>query len=137
MSLIVGLGACVLDTLIEVDKYPDEDTKQKSQRVLRCGGGPVGNALAAVSVLGEQAVYIGTMPKNSDGDFLTDELESYGVKSFASRVAAEAFRGYVILNKEKGSRTCIFNRGTLPDDPSLLNMEVLKKQRFCIWTGIF
>ena len=40
MKKVVGLGACVLDTLISCDKYPVEDTKQKirkGQEKKHCG----------------------------------------------------------------------------------------------------
>jgi len=34
MKKVVGLGACVLDTLIDCDKYPIEDTKQKAENIV-------------------------------------------------------------------------------------------------------
>lgn len=127
MNRIVGVGACVLDTVIECSAYPAEDTKLRASGILKRGGGPVGNALAAAAVLGAKAAYLGTLPDNADGDFLADELERYGVRCRAGRVQADAFTSYVILGKDKGSRTCIFEKGTLPDDSSFLNVEELKK----------
>ena len=52
MKKVVGLGACVLDTLINCDRFPIEDTKQKAQGIFLSGGGPVGNALVVMSKLG-------------------------------------------------------------------------------------
>lgn len=127
MSKIAGVGACVLDTVIECDTYPKEDTKLRAFGVVRRGGGPVGNALAAAAVLGAKAVYLGTMPDSADGDFLADELERSGVRCRAKRIDADPFTSYVILSKNTGSRTVIFEKGTLPDDSAYLNMEELKK----------
>ena len=41
-----------MDTLINCDRYPAEDTKQKAESVFVSGGGPVGNALVVLSKLG-------------------------------------------------------------------------------------
>ena len=45
MKTVVGLGACVFDTLIECKEFPKEDTKLKAENTFISGGGPVGNAL--------------------------------------------------------------------------------------------
>ena len=45
MKKVIGIGACVLDTIIEMDCYPDEDVKKKAEKVFVSGGGPVSNAL--------------------------------------------------------------------------------------------
>ena len=55
MKKIVGLGACVYDTLINCAEYPIEDTKYKSNGVFVSGGSPVGNALVVVKKLGVNA----------------------------------------------------------------------------------
>ena len=67
MKKVVGLGACVLDTLIVCDKYPTEDTKQKAESVFVSGGGPVGNALVVMSKLGVKADVIGAFADDIEG----------------------------------------------------------------------
>lgn len=37
---IVGIGACVMDTLMVVPEYPQEDTKMRAVEVRQSGGGP-------------------------------------------------------------------------------------------------
>ena len=71
MKKVVGLGACVLDTLINCDTYPQEDSKRKAQSVFLSGGGPVGNALVVVSKLGVQAEVIGGFGGDSAGATLS------------------------------------------------------------------
>jgi hypothetical protein len=38
---IVGIGACVADTLWCLPTYPTEDTKMKAEESRQAGGGPV------------------------------------------------------------------------------------------------
>ncbi len=127
MSRIVGVGACVLDAIIECPFYPKEDSKLKATAVIRRGGGPVGNALAAAAAMGAKAAYLGTLPLGADGDFLAEELERYGVRCRAKRVDGDAFTSYVVLAGDTGTRTCIFEKGTMPDDSSYLNTEELQR----------
>ena len=55
MSNIVGIGACVMDTLVSVPDYPKEDTKLQALSTKVAGGGPVATGLVAAAVLGVSA----------------------------------------------------------------------------------
>lgn len=41
MKKVVGIGACVLDTLIACNAYPNEDIKYRANSTTKTGGGPV------------------------------------------------------------------------------------------------
>jgi sulfofructose kinase len=127
MKRVVGLGASVLDTLIECGTFPTEDTKMKAERITVTGGGPVGNALIVMSKLGVDAAVLGVFARDSAGDFLLSDYEKYGVDTkYAVRLDGRAsFTSYIVLSKESGTRTCMFDRGTVGDDPSLLDMSAL------------
>lgn len=127
MKKVVGLGACVLDTLINCDKYPLEDTKQKAQGVFLSGGGPVGNALVVMSKLGVEAEVIGGFGSDSAGKYLLDDFKKYGVKTSNASVidGATSFVSYIVLAEDKATRTCVFDRGTVKDDPKYLNLQTL------------
>ena len=58
MSKIVGIGACVFDTLYNIPSYPKEDTKLRATASKTAGGGPVATGLVAAQKLG---VDIGAM----------------------------------------------------------------------------
>ena len=75
MKKVVGLGACVLDTLISCDKYPREDTKRKAESVFVSGGGPVGNALVVMSKLGLDARVLGNFADDNAGNYLLQDFE--------------------------------------------------------------
>ena len=118
MKKVVGMGACVLDTLINCDKYPVEDTKQKAQSIFQSGGGPVGNALVVMSKLGVRAEVIGAFGQDSAGKYLIDDFEKYGVSTKNAKVldGKTSFTSYIVLSDDKASRTCVFDRGTVTDD---------------------
>lgn len=119
MKKVVGLGACVLDTLIVCDRYPTEDTKQKAESVFVSGGGPVGNALVVMSKLGVQTDVIGAFADDNAGTYLLEDFEKYNVGTGnAVRVQGTAsFTSYIVLAENTQTRTCVFDRGTVPDNP--------------------
>lgn len=128
MKKVVGLGACVLDTLINCDKYPKEDTKQKAQSIFLSGGGPVGNALVVMSKLGVNACVIGAFAGDSAGKYLIDDFKKYGVCTNEVTILNDktSFVSYVLLGEENASRTCVFDRGSVPDDPKNLELSTLE-----------
>lgn len=127
MKKVVGLGACVLDTLIQCDKYPTEDTKQKAQGVFLSGGGPVGNALVVMSKLGLQTEVIGGFGEDSAGKYLLDDFQKHGVGVENATVVqgASSFTSYIVLAENTASRTCVFDRGTVVDDPAVLRLSAI------------
>ncbi len=127
MKKVVGLGACVLDTLINCDKYPTEDTKQKAESIFLSGGGPVGNALVVMSKLGLRTEVIGGFGSDSAGTYLLEDFKKYGVAVENATVVenATSFTSYIVLSAEKTSRTCVFDRGSVPDDSAILRLSAL------------
>ena len=116
MKKIVGIGACVMDTLITVPNYPEEDTKLKADSSKPAGGGPVSTGLVAAAKLGQNASYIGHLAEDSGGRFLMEDFASYGVGTGFVRVLSgyRSFTSVIWLSRETGSRTCVFDRGDLP-----------------------
>ena len=127
MKKVVGLGACVLDTLITCDSYPKEDTKQKAESIFLSGGGPVGNALVVISKLGVQAEVIGGFGGDSAGEYLLNDFKKYGVGVENATVLKDktSFTSYIVLAENKATRTCVFDRGSVPDDPRNLCLSAI------------
>ena len=61
MSKIVGIGACVMDTLLTVPSYPKEDTKLRALSSRPAGGGPAATGIVAAAKLGVDAAFIGVL----------------------------------------------------------------------------
>lgn len=118
MKRVVGLGASVLDTLISCDKYPIEDTKQKAQSIFLSGGGPVANALVVMSKLGLDTEIIGAFANDEPAKYLLDDFNKYGVKTKNTVIINDttSFVSYIVLSQKNKTRTCVFDRGTVPDE---------------------
>lgn len=127
MKKVVGLGACVLDTLINCKQYPTEDTKQKAESIFLSGGGPVGNALVVMSKLGVSTEIIGGFGDDNTGAYLLDDFKKYGVGIENATVLqnSTSFTSYIVLADDNATRTCVFDRGSVPDEPKNLKLSVI------------
>lgn len=133
MVKIVGIGAALLDILVTVDRYPQEDTKLQSMQTKFQGGGPCATALVAASKLGVESCYMGTIGDDLYGNFVRDSFASYGVGIDRLRTVenAQSFHSVVLLNVSNASRTCVWNRGTVtPPTEEDVDLEVLKNADF-------
>ncbi len=116
MSNIVGIGACVMDTLVSVPEYPKEDTKLQALSTKVAGGGPVATGLVTAAVLGVSAGYIGQLAEDNGGKFLLQDFEKYGVETcyITKKPGHRSFTSTIWLSQKSYSRTCVFDRGDLP-----------------------
>lgn len=127
MKRVVGLGACVIDTLISCEQFPKEDTKYKANSVTKVPGGPVCNALVVMSRLGIDAEVIGSFADDEGGAFILSDLEKCNIETKNAYTApnTESFTSYIILSERRGTRTCIFERGSVPDNPKNVRLSAL------------
>lgn len=116
MSKIVGIGACVMDTLYNIPKFPKEDTKLRADSSKPAGGGPVATGLVAAEKLGEHTAFIGVLSDDSSGKFLVGDFEKYGVDTSYIEVKSgyRSFNSVIWLAADTTSRTCVFDKGNLP-----------------------
>ena len=123
MAKIVGIGACVFDTLYNIPKYPAEDTKMRAVASKCAGGGPVATGLVAAQKLGEDTAYIGVLSSDNGGVFLKNDFEKYGVDTSLVEVKGgfRSFASVLWLCADTKTRTCVFDKGDLP--PLVLNDE--------------
>lgn len=113
---VIGIGACVMDTLVTVPNYPNEDTKLRALSTKVAGGGPTATGLVAVSKLDVSAGYIGVLAKDNGGRFLLEDFKKYGVDTSLVEVR-EGYRSFtstIWLAKDSATRTCVFDKGDLP-----------------------
>ena len=116
MSKIVGIGACVMDTLITVPNYPKEDTKLRATSSKIAGGGPTATGIVAASKLSEDAAYIGVLSTDNGGCFLKDDFIKYNVNVDDIDIidGYRSFTSVIWLAEDSASRTCVFDKGNLP-----------------------
>lgn len=113
---VVGIGACVVDTLITVPSFPKEDTKLGALSSKIAGGGPTATGLVACAKLGIPTGFLGVLAKDNSGRFLLEDFEKYGVDTSFIKVL-EGYRSFssnIWLAKDTATRTCVFDRGDLP-----------------------
>jgi len=113
---IVGIGANVLDTLITLPRYPEEDTKLYAKSTRTVGGGPCATGLTAAAKLGAECAFIGVLSDDAGGKMLLTELEKYGVSAEHTDVIPgySSFCAWIWLGEDKASRTIAVDRGNLP-----------------------
>ena len=116
MAKIVGIGACVFDTLYNVPTFPKEDTKMRATASKTAGGGPVATGLVAASKLSESAAFIGVLSDDNGGRFLKEDFEKYGVDTSLVEVKSgyRSFASVLWLCADTTTRTCVFDKGNLP-----------------------
>ncbi len=116
MAKIVGIGACVFDTLYTVPTYPKEDTKLCAIASKTSGGGPAATGLVAASKLSESAAFIGVLSDDNGGKFLKEDFERYGVDTslIEIRPGHRSFVSVLWLCQDSASRTCVFDKGDIP-----------------------
>ena len=123
MSKIVGIGACVFDTLYNIPTYPTEDTKMRATGSKTAGGGPVATGLVTAAKLGADTAYIGVLSNDNGGAFLKGDFEKYGVNTELVEICRgyRSFASVLWLCADSATRTCVFDKGDLP--PLTLNDE--------------
>lgn len=133
MIEVVGIGAAVFDILMTTESYPREDTKQQgTETKLQCGG-PCATALVAMSKLGVSSAYMGALGDDMYGDHIRGAFDKYGVDRSKIRTVTgvQSFHSVVLINTSNSTRTCVWNRGTLPppvtDD---VDLTMLKQAKF-------
>jgi len=113
---VVGIGACVVDTLITVPSFPKEDTKLGALSSKIAGGGPTATGLVACAKLGVEAGFIGVLANDTGGKFLLEDFAKYGVDTALVKLL-EGYRSFssnIWLARDTATRTCVFDRGDLP-----------------------
>lgn len=113
---VVGIGSTVYDTLMVIDSFPVEDTKIEGVETKVQGGGPCATALVAAQKLGMFSAYMGTIGDDPFGHFMLDDLNSWGVDTSCVKIVPDtiSFHAVVLLNQHTKSRTCVWNRGNVP-----------------------
>ena len=103
MKKVVGLGACVFDTLISCPRYADEDTKLAATDVFTAAGGPVGNALVVMSGLGVSARLIGSLGGDNAAEYIINDFHKQGVSTDGAVTisGARSFTSYILLSESK------------------------------------
>lgn len=129
---IVAIGGTTVDHLNVVDEFPERDQKIVPKYSSIQGGGQAATAIACAARLGLNTAFIGTVGWGAIGQFSIDTLKKEGVDtSFVVQQNDHSpALSSIIIEKNKGSRTIIADRGTLKNIPIKDEMyEVIKNSK--------
>ncbi len=114
MPRVAGIGSALFDIILYSEAFPKEDTKQEASATVLQGGGPCSTAIVAVSKLGIDASFIGTVSDDMFGRFVRDDLVKWGVDTTYLKTVSghETAHSAVICSGRR--RTCVYALGDLP-----------------------
>ncbi len=111
---VFGLGTVVVDHMVEVDRFPERDTKNEVGEHWFQVGGPVPTALAVVRRLGGRATFQGKWAPDHLGALIEEDLRAEGIGFDPPRCEADSQTGFahVWVERATGRRTSVFHRGS-------------------------
>lgn len=104
---ILCIGHAAYDITIPVEEFPKENTKNRVNNRVECGGGPASNAAYLLAKWGMDAYFAGVIGNDAYGNKIINELESVGVntKFLEKNSNYQTTSSYIIANEQNGSRT--------------------------------
>lgn len=109
---IVCIGHASYDITFPVDEYPEENTKNRIQKRVECGGGPASNAAYLLGKWGLPTYFLGVVGNDEYGEVIKQEFEEVGVDTTYLEVnnRLTTTNSVIIANTNTGSRTILTYR---------------------------
>lgn len=129
---VITIGHAAIDTLFQLEGYPDENSKVLALERGLSGGGPAANAAALLACWGTEVAFAGPVGDDLFGRAVQNEFAAWGVETSL----LSFLPGYptplsaLLINRVNGSRTIINHRETedryvLPETPDDWRPELL------------
>jgi sugar/nucleoside kinase (ribokinase family) len=109
---IICIGHAAYDITTPVENFPKENTKNRVQERIECGGGPAGTAAYLLGKWGMETYFAGIVGDDLYGRNIKKEYIEVGVNTDYLQISAEhtTTSSYIIANRENGSRTILTYR---------------------------
>ncbi len=109
---VLCIGNVAYDITIPVDGYPVENTKNRVNRRIECGGGPASNAAFLLGKWGMDVAFAGVLGDDEFGKRIIAEFNSVKVNIDFLQVDqnSKTTASFIIANKANGSRTVLSYR---------------------------
>lgn len=109
---VICIGHAAYDITIPVEKFIEENTKNRLEGILECGGGPANNAAYLLAKWGLDVTFVGAVGKDEYGNAIKEELESVNIDTrylqFSDKYKTTS--SFIIANMQTGSRTILTYR---------------------------
>ncbi len=104
---ILCLGHATYDVTLPLDEFPIENTKNRVQERIECGGGPASTAAFLLGCWGADVYFAGIVGNDYYGHKIKEEFEKANVKTdyLELRDNHNTTSSVVLANKANGSRT--------------------------------
>ncbi len=104
---ILVIGHAAYDITMAVDKFPKENTKNRIDNRVECGGGPAANAAYLLGKWGLDVSFAGIVGNDEYGKKIKEELERVDIDTKYLQFSDEfsTTNSFIVANKENGSRT--------------------------------
>ena len=104
---VLCIGHTTFDIMLDMKEYPKENTKNKLNSVVGCGGGQASNAAYLLGKWGVDTTFLGLVGNDQYGRYVKKELESADVNTNYLEMNGKTTVSYIIVNDSNGSRTSL------------------------------
>jgi len=108
---VVGVGINATDTVIQLPRFPEFNSKLEINSAAVLPGGQVATALAACRKWGLSARYVGSIGDDAAGDPQQDSLRGAGIETHFVRVKnCSSQFSFILVDGQSGERTILWKR---------------------------
>lgn len=109
---VICIGHAAYDITTPVENFPKENTKNRVQERIECGGGPAGTAAYLLGKWGVETYFAGIVGDDLYGHNIKKEYDEVNVNTDYLQISPEhtTTSSYIIANRENGSRTILTYR---------------------------
>ena len=120
---VLVIGHAAYDITFPLDKFLVENTKNRIEKRIECGGGPAFNAAYLLGKWGMNVSFVGVIGNDFYGEKIISQLKSVNIATDLVQVSKEypTTNSFIIANSSNGSRTILTYR---PKQIKLDNFEI-------------
>lgn len=120
---ILCVGHASYDITIPIEGFVVENTKNRVQQRVECGGGPASNAAYLLGKWGCDVTFMGVVGNDEYGRYIKKELDSVNVNTDYLELSSDykTTSSFIIANKLTGSRTILTYR---PEDMKMKEIDL-------------
>lgn len=106
---VLCIGHATYDVVIPVSSYPVENTKNRVDSEICCGGGPAANAAYLLGKWGIDTYFCGLVGNDYEGNIIEKEFKSVNVNTdyLVKDDNFKTTKSYLIVNTKNASRTSL------------------------------
>lgn len=130
-TTVLMVGIACIDTILEVDDYPAENTKIRAVNHRISRGGNAANSSVILSQLGHHVAFMASLGSHASSSLVTSELKDHKVDISLCEYddASSIPMSFITTSKATKSRTIIHSRNT--PELSERSIQSLPQSSFC------